>query len=193
VQRAAAGDPEAILGPTLATAMLTRHAGPATRLGGLDSVGLGLFLGGPWYGHSGGNEGFRCHLVAHRDAGCGAAIMTNGDRGHELVAEILDAFARELDWPDWMPSEPPGDEGPTIALDALTGAYELRPGSAVEVSRHGDELELTLTGQAPIRFLRMSETDFGSFSVDTTLAFDDDELILRQNDGELRCRRVRYT
>jgi hypothetical protein len=170
--------------------MLTRHSGPAARLGGLDSVGLGLFLGGPWFGHSGGNEGFRCHLIAHRDAGCGLVLMTNGDRGHELVAEILDAFARELDWPDWTAAEPNQDDRPTVAPDAVIGAYELRPGVVIEVARDGDELELTLPGQPPIRFLRMSETDFGSFSVETTLAFDGEEVILRQNDGELRGHRI---
>jgi CubicO group peptidase (beta-lactamase class C family) len=190
VQRAAAGAPSAILGPELTVSMLTRHAGPAARLGGLDSVGLGLFLGGPWFGHSGGNEGFRCHLVAHRDAGCGLAMMTNGDRGHELVAEILDALARELDWPDWTAAEPNQDDRPTIASDAVIGAYELRPGVVIEVARDGDELELRLHGQPPIRFLRISETDFGSFSVETTLAFDGEEVILRQNDGELRGHRI---
>ena len=190
VQHAAAGAPSAILGPELTVSMLTRQSGPASRLGGLDSVGLGLFLGGPWFGHSGGNEGFRCHLVAHRDAGCGLAMMTNGDRGHELVAEILDAIARELDWPDWRAAEPASADGPTINLDPVIGAYELRPGVVIEVARDGDQLEVTLPGQPPIRFLRMSETDFGSFSVETTLAFDDEELVLRQNDGEVRCRRI---
>jgi len=194
VQSAAAGDPGALLGPPLAAEMLTRQAGPATRLGGLDSVGLGLFLGGPWFGHSGGNEGFRCHLIAHRDAGCGLAVMTNGDRGNELVAEILDAVAREMDWPEWEASPRTEDEGPPIALDAVIGAYEVRRGVVIEVARDGDELQLALSGQPPIRFLRMSESDFGSFSVETTVAFDDGDLILRQNDGELRCRRVdRYT
>ena len=60
----------------------------------------------------------------------------------------------------------------------------------VEVARHGDELVVAALGQPPIRFLRFSETEFGSFAVETTLAFDGEELVLRQNDGELRCRRV---
>ena len=120
--------------------------------------------------------------------------MTNGDRGHELVAEILDAVAREMDWPDWEASPPAEDSGPKNALEAAIGAYELRPGVVIEVARDGDELQLLLSGQPPIRFLRASESDFGSFSVETTLAFDDGGLILRQNDGEIRCRRVdRYT
>ena len=190
VQHAAAGAPSAILGQELTVSMLTPHSGPASRLGGLDSVGLGLFLGGPWFGHSGGNEGFRCHLVAHRDAGCGLAVMTNGDRGHELIAEVLGAVARDLGWPDWTAAAPAEDDSPTVGLEAVVGAYELRPGVAIEIAQDNDELELTLPGQPPIRFLRMSETDFGSFSVETTLAFDGEEVTLRQNDGELRCRRI---
>jgi hypothetical protein len=173
--------------------MLTPHAGPAPRLGGLDSVGLGLFLGGPdaaWFGHSGGNEGFKCHLIAHREAGCGLAVMTNGDRGHALVAEILDGVARAMEWPDWKASEPGDDTEPALSLDGLTGAYELGPGAVIEVARNGDELELTVPGQPPIRFLRFSETEFGSFAVETTLAFDAGELVLRQNDGERRCPRA---
>ena len=198
VQAAATGAPGAILGPELTASMLTRHVGPTSRLGGLDSVGLGLFLGGPeemWFGHSGGNEGFKCHLLAHRDAGCGLAVMTNGDRGHALVAEILGGVARAMEWPDWEASEPADDTEPVVSLDALTGAYELRPGAVIEVARHGDELMVAALGQPAIRFLRVSETEFGSFAVETTLAFDGEELILRQNDGELRCRRVgsRYT
>lgn len=190
VQRAAAGAPTAILGPELTASMLTAIPAPPLGSGSLDSVGLGLFLGGPWFGHSGGNEGFKCHLVAHREVGCGLAVMTNGDRGHELVAEILDAVARVMEWPDWKASEPSEDDAPAIALDGLPGSYELRPGVVIEVARDGDELELALPGQPSIRFLRASETEFGSFSVETTLAFDDGELILRQNDGELRCRRI---
>ena len=193
VQRAASGAHRAILGPELTASMLTRHAGPTSRLGGLDSVGLGLFLGGSeamWFGHSGGNEGFKCHLLAHREAGCGLAVMTNGDRGHALVAEILAGVAGAMKWPDWEASEPGDDTEPAVSLDALTGVYELRPGGVVEVARHGDELVVAALGQPPIRFLRFSETEFGSFAVETTLAFDGEELVLRQNDGELRCRRV---
>jgi hypothetical protein len=102
--------------------------------------------------------------------------------------------AREMAWPDWEASPPTEDDGPPIALDTVIGAYELRPGVVIDVARDGDELSLTLSGQPPIRFLRISESDFGSFSVETSLAFDDGDLILRQNDNELRCRRVgRYT
>lgn len=198
VQRAAAGAPGAVLGPELAMSMLTPHVRASPRLGGLDTLGLGLFLGGRdavWFGHSGGNEGFRCHLLAHRKAGCGLAVMTNGDHGHSLVAEILDAVARTMEWPDYTGAAPAAvpDEPPRI--DALVGVYELPPDIAIDVSEHGDDLLVTISGQAPIRFARVSGTEYASFAVETTLVFGADagsagELVLRQNGGELRCRRV---
>ena len=199
VQRAAAGAPGAILGPELTASMLTPHVRSTSRLGGLDALGLGLFLGGPeaaWFGHSGGNEGFKCHLLAHRHAGCGLAVMTNGDGGHAFVAEILDGVARTMEWPEYEASGPAEDAVPMVELGAFTGCYELRPDALIEVSRQGDDLLVKALGQPPISFLRLSETEFASFAVETTLAFASAdregaaELILRQNGAELRCRRV---
>lgn len=199
VQRAAAGAPGAVLGPELTTSMLAPHAPASSRLGGLDSLGLGLFLGGRdavWFGHSGGNEGFRCHLLAHREAGCGLVVMTNGARGHLLVAEILDGVARELEWPDYEGAGLEGDAHAPLGIDALVGVYELRPDTRIVVEQDGDDLLVTVAAQAPIRFLRVSESEFGSFAVETTLAFGEagaggaGELVLRQNGGALTCRRV---
>ncbi len=198
VQRAAAGTSGAILGPELTGSMLTPHLPSTSRPGGLDRLGLGLFLGGPgavWFGHSGGNEGFRCHLLAHRDAGCGLAVMTNGDRGHVLIGELLDDVAQALEWPDYAVAGQEGDAEPSVALDALTGIYELRPGAVIEVAARGDDLLVAALGQPAIRFLRVGEAEFGSFAVETTLTFEvvdarAEVLVVRQNEGELRCPRV---
>jgi CubicO group peptidase (beta-lactamase class C family) len=200
VQRASAGEGDAILGPELAASMLTPRIRSTDRMGGLDSVGLGLFLGGgspaTVFGHSGGNEGFRCHLLAHRTESWGVAVMTNGERGHVLVQEILDALGRALEWPDYAASElpdlPPSDDD----LDRFVGTYEVRPGVTAVVSRRGGDLDVRLPGQHAVRFVRISDAEFGSFAVDATLRFDrvaDDgtpELVIRQNDQEMTCRRL---
>jgi hypothetical protein len=76
------------------------------------------------------------------------------------------------------------------------GVYELRPDTRIVVEQDGDDLLVTVAAQAPIRFLRVSESEFGSFAVETTLAFGEagaggaGELVLRQNGGALTCRRV---
>ena len=66
----------------------------------LNQLGLGLFLGGNGrasrFGHSGGNEGFRCHLLAYRDTGQGAVVMTNGDGGVWLVQKTLREHRRRV-------------------------------------------------------------------------------------------------
>jgi CubicO group peptidase (beta-lactamase class C family) len=201
VQRSYHAAEGAVLGAELAAQMLTPQIDSTARLGGLESVGLGLFLGGrpepTTFGHSGGNEGFKCHLLAHRDAGWGGVVMTNGDRGHELVQEILNALARELEWPDYEAAEPPERFESGSTLDSFTGVYELRPGAAVvTVSRRGNDLCVRALGQPPARFGRVSEAEFGSFAVDTTLRFARStdgrvtELILCQNGDELSCRRI---
>ncbi len=95
VQRAAHGDTGGFLSPESAVAMLT----PTNS----DRVGLGFMLeqrgDATYFSHSGGNPpGFTCYLVAHRDAGYGAAVMTNSGNGGELYREIVGAIARVYDW-----------------------------------------------------------------------------------------------
>jgi hypothetical protein len=38
--------------------------------------------------HGGDNEGFKCLLTGNVDAGSGMVIMTNGQRGDELIEEV---------------------------------------------------------------------------------------------------------
>jgi CubicO group peptidase (beta-lactamase class C family) len=91
IQRAAAGSGE-ILAPEWARAMLE----PDTNDWGL---GPPIHPSGAFFHHSGGNEGFRCHLVAFMEGDRGAVIMTNSDAGAELIREILVTLEDEYDWP----------------------------------------------------------------------------------------------
>jgi CubicO group peptidase (beta-lactamase class C family) len=93
----------ALLSPQLARDLLTPQVPLEERIGGLEALGLGLFLGdgGRRFGHSGGNEGFRCQLIAYRDAGQGAAVMTNGDNGSFVVQRTLAAIASQYGWQDY--------------------------------------------------------------------------------------------
>jgi CubicO group peptidase (beta-lactamase class C family) len=67
--------------------------------------GLGFRLEGKGrsarFSHHGGNEGYRCFLVAYSDLGQGAVVMTNSDNGFELVQEIIRSIAREYGWVDY--------------------------------------------------------------------------------------------
>ena len=177
-----------------------RRCSPATRvrrsrLGGLDSVGLGLFLGGPMVRAQRRQRG----LPVPPDRTPRRGLRARGDderrpgararRGDPGRGRARDGLAR-------LGGVPAGRRTTgRRSRSTLIGAYEVRPGVVIEVARDGDELAARrCPGSRRSGSSGCSESDFGSFSVETTVAFDDGDLILRQNDGELRCRRVdRYT
>jgi CubicO group peptidase (beta-lactamase class C family) len=69
---------------------------------GVGDFGVGFAIskrGEGWYfGHSGGNWGFACDLLAHRLKGYGVSVMTNGDGGGRVIAEIESRVARAYHW-----------------------------------------------------------------------------------------------
>lgn len=93
VVAAARSEPGAILGPDMTKEMLTPQSG---------GHGLGFVLGDPvdgrLFAHTGGNEGFRSLMVVYADGHGGMAIMANGDRGNELIAEIAASIAATYGW-----------------------------------------------------------------------------------------------
>jgi len=69
---------------------------------GVGPFGVGFQLeqkGQGWYfSHSGGNWGFRCHLLAHVRKGYGVVIMTNSDDGGGIIDEIEARVAAAYGW-----------------------------------------------------------------------------------------------
>jgi CubicO group peptidase (beta-lactamase class C family) len=80
-------------------------------------VGVGPFAvgfqiekqGEGWYfGHGGSNWGFQCDLIAHRAKGYGVVIMTNGDNGGQLIAELRRRIQQDYKWDVLDPPVPRG-------------------------------------------------------------------------------------
>jgi CubicO group peptidase (beta-lactamase class C family) len=111
VQRAAAGASGALLPRSLATEMLTR---------GMGGWGLGVGVEGAGdslrFSHGGSNEGFRGQFVGYAAGGRGVVVMTNGDAGGPLAAEIVAAVTREYGWP--------GETAQEIVPVALAAGWE---------------------------------------------------------------------
>jgi len=93
IQRSLAGNPTALLNRQAATLMLT----PV-----LDSAALGFFITGKegqtYFGHSGGNIGFRCAYNGSFTGGTGVVVLTNSDRGGYLVGDIIKCVAAVYQW-----------------------------------------------------------------------------------------------
>lgn len=128
------------------------------------SVGLGLFLGGKDqdfnFSHSGGNEGFRCHLFAYPEKGKGAVIMTNSDNGFMLYSEILRSIAAEYSWSDFKQKEKLLAEADPEIYDSYTGKYQLSPNTFLEIMKEDNRLFAHPTAQPKYELFPESKTEF---------------------------------
>ena len=126
------GDEDALLAQETVEEMLTAVQ---------EDAALGLFKvrgrGEGYYGHGGGNYGFRCQLIFNPEEGYGAVVMTNGSRGGELNEEILNAIARAFGWQDYLPEEIRPIELAEEELAGFTGRYRIGP-DRVAVLSAGD-------------------------------------------------------
>ncbi|MGC4943035.1 serine hydrolase domain-containing protein [Kribbella sp. DT2] len=192
VQAAYAGVDGALLSPELGREMLTPQVRASDRLGGLNHVGLGAFLGdgGVRFGHSGGNEGFKCHLLADRESGFGAAVMTNGDNGMWVVQRAFAALASAYGWSGY---DEPLDERHVAGedvIDGLVGQYRLREGFGFAIDRLAGGVEVTFDGQGPMAFVSVDDSTFASSMVSARLRLRGDELVFEQNGDQIVCPRV---
>ncbi|MGZ5467826.1 MAG: serine hydrolase [Candidatus Aminicenantales bacterium] len=153
VRRSALGKSNKVLSKETAGLMLK----PQIAIGGSQEMALGLFLekhdGEVYYGHGGQDVGFIAQLVADRDGGYGAAIMTNSDgRSGELIGEILRAVAAEYGWKSFVPPALSPLIVETSALEKFQGRYRtgsdavltisLRDGKLFGLQTEGREFEL---------------------------------------------------
>lgn len=204
VQRCVAGQEGALLSAELAEDMVTPQIDSGRPF--FEHLGLGPFLGGSGptrrFGHGGGNEGFKCQLVAYVERDLGIAVMTNSDNGNALCGEVADAVATAFEWPDW-PAMAGDPEAPDVAaLDRCVGGYELRPGVVFDVARQGLDLAVTFPGQPALTFYEYEGTTYYANVVETLLTFEDDaagrrtgeaheSVTFKQNDAEVVCPRIR--
>jgi CubicO group peptidase (beta-lactamase class C family) len=153
IEKARRGD-SALLSKALALEMTTPQK---------PGYGLGLSLDGQGqessFGHGGSNEGFKCQMTAFFEGGRGAVVMTNGDQGGFVAAEILRAVSREYGWPSFKPVEKTFVAVDPKNLALLEGRYELRPGRFLEVKLEGGTL-FVIDGSDKVELFPESELRF---------------------------------
>jgi CubicO group peptidase (beta-lactamase class C family) len=201
VQTAYAGGRGALLSQPLAREMLTPQVKSSDRIGGLTAVGLGPFIAEDGavsrFGHSGGNEGFRCHLLAYRERGIGAAVMTNSDAGGWLLQHAYAAIAEAYAWPGGLGDVVEPNLPDAAMLAACAGTYRLRDGFELTIAPAGHGLQVAFAGQPPITFAFVDRTDagaieFASTVTDTRLRLESEDQAGRaitfvQNEQESAC------
>jgi CubicO group peptidase (beta-lactamase class C family) len=144
-----------------------------------DDYGLGFELGHagkePVFHHSGSNAGYKAQLWAYTRTGQGAVILTNGDYGATLIAELMRAIAMEYGWEDWRPIERAAVPANTALFDRYTGSYAVS-NVTLRVERRGDTLTLAgpPLGPEAVELIPAGDADFFVREKDATLHFDAD-------------------
>ncbi len=115
-----------------------------------DAIGLGFFTRRPdgddvFFGHGGWNEGFSSELLAHRDAGYGAVVMTNANQP-AFINEILQSIRMEYGWAATkVYTKQPV---PAATLEKGVGRYRFDAEQVLIVRAEGERLVFTL-GKGP--------------------------------------------
>jgi len=160
---------------------------------------LGVFMKGEgeeaYFGHSGGNVGFRCHFMIYAESGKGAAIMTNADGGHHVVDELERGMAKIYDWQGYLPKAETFDAAP-IADAEFEGEYQLDSRLTMTFTLKNGALALESEGQPPLTLSQKSKDEFSLSPLDTTLAFERDDqgkitgFTLKQNGSDLYAEKI---
>jgi CubicO group peptidase (beta-lactamase class C family) len=171
-----------------------------------EGYGLGFILKGSGqdfqFSHSGGNEGFRCYLMAYPERGQGAVIMTNSDLGSNLTPEILRSLSVEYGWPDFKPAEKEVYGLDNQQLEAFAGTYRFTPAERIKVTPgngclFADPVFVAPDGKGQCVFFAESETSFFSTETEVGITFTKDAqgqvtgLTLRQGRTERKAVKVK--
>lgn len=128
-------------------------------------MGLGMMIYKPgknavYFRHSGGNEGYRCYLLAHKDNGYGAVVMTNSDNGEFLYNEILRGIADIYRWEDYLPEPHELIKIAPEKLKSLTGKYAVDSDHILTVTWENNRLNARVTSGEKAEIFPISKTKF---------------------------------
>lgn len=179
VRAAYLGEEGSILDGPLAQEMLTLQ-------NEVYGLGPGVFAAGDslWFGHAGGNAGFRAFVLLYPTTGDGVAVMTNGDNGHALNHEIIRSVSRVYGWTSNKPEVRTPVRLSAETLDQYTGTYQFdhQPERAVHVDRIDHHLRLSWLNDrtnAPQRLEPTSTNEFVMSSTGASVVFEVDEPTVR--------------
>jgi tetratricopeptide (TPR) repeat protein len=123
-----------------------------------------------YFQHSGGNQGFSCLLIAHKQRGYGAVVMINSN-AFGIISEVMRSIAREYGWEDYLP--PPYE---VVALGSerlrrIEGRYLLDSDRMVTVLVEGGRVMADVTRMSRIELMPISESEFVSREDGTRVTF----------------------
>jgi CubicO group peptidase (beta-lactamase class C family) len=169
VEKEYAGKSHAILSQQMVHQMLTPEKNDYGLGFGLDHPGSSSLR----FGHGGSNDGFEADFQAYADGGPGFAIMTNGDRGQSLIAEIERSIAKEYGWPDFHQVERTLVKIDPAILPTYVGSYQINPHLKLIVTLDNNKLYMQVPpfDPDPLELFPESPTEFFNLSNEAEFEF----------------------
>ncbi|HEU4851736.1 MAG TPA: serine hydrolase domain-containing protein [Telluria sp.] len=127
----------------------------------------------PAFHHSGSNIGFKALMFAYSHTGQGVVILTNGDYGSTLIAELMRSIAAEYGWEDHRPIERVAVPPDPALFDRFAGNYSVS-NTTVQISRHKDRLFVSgpPVGPAPAELIPAGDYEYFLREKKITVRFD---------------------
>lgn len=157
-QLAYQGRSNKILSQQMTKLMLTPYIDKQAALGtfveNLDST--------KYFGHSGGNEGFRSQYYGSMDGGNGVVVMVNSDNG-DIIPEIVNSVAKVYGFKGLFRTKivkPVVINLSESVLQSYTGKYELGPDYVLAITREGNKLYGKVPGKSKLTLYPVTETKF---------------------------------
>ncbi len=169
LQLALAGKSERVL----TSATVERMTTPV----GQGTAALGMFVevhdGEPWREHGGTNIGFQNHFWFDEN-GNGFVMLSNGDRGVDLIDEVVRAVADVYGWSGFahapMKVLPPDADERALA----PGRYELADDDVLTIRGNGDRLLAEIAPAEPQPLYRVGTRAYVTDDGRTRVEFDSD-------------------
>jgi CubicO group peptidase (beta-lactamase class C family) len=159
IQRSLSGKSRAVLSQATTRQMVTMES---------NDYGLGLAIRGTGaartFGHNGRDAGFDALMLAFVESGQGLVVMINANDNSGMMNRITEFVAKKYAWPPRSAEAPVAAARfkPTIALDTVTGRYELSNNNMVTLTARGDSLFTDVNGLPDEEFVFLGDDRFGS-------------------------------
>lgn len=91
-------------------------------------------------GHNGGNEGYTCSTIFHKDKGFGMVFMSNSDRGYEMKMPLFRSVAIAYGWENILH---PNFEVVNISIDEIKpfiGNYKMEFDKTMKIFQYNNKL-----------------------------------------------------
>jgi CubicO group peptidase (beta-lactamase class C family) len=159
IQQSLSGKSRAVLSPATTRQMLTMER---------NDYGLGLAIRGTGaartFGHNGRDAGFDALMLASAETFQGLVVMINANDNSGMMNRITEFVATKYAWPSRSAEAPAATTRlkPAIALDTVTGRYELSNNNMLTLTARGDSLFTDVNGLPDEEFLFLGDDRFGS-------------------------------